>query len=158
MKIPPSGAYFAIVAIIVVTSATAILMSHTDELYALSGAWSTPFLDLMRNTTDCGMKPVTDSGNCVQVARQMKSLIAAMVAALLTILSVTAAGRSLTLAFGVAAGASALKAVYHQTMYIADGNVMLPILILVVASFPSIGIAIGFLWELPRRSKGEETP
>ena len=151
MRFARSNISGAIVAILVIISAAAILMAHADELYSLAGARSTPFLDLARDHTNCSTKPDTDNGNCVQTVRQMKSLIAAMVAALFTILSVTATQRLLTITFGIIAGATALKAVFHQTMYITDGNTTLPVLILAVAILPSIGVGIAILRAPPNQ-------
>lgn len=120
----------------------AMTFTHADEV---PYSRNMPFLDMVTRKTDCLMTTEVNDNNCVQMTRQIKALMAAMAAAICTIATVTTTYRLLTSIYAALAGFTALKAVFHQFMYITNGDLTIPAL-LVSASLVTIGgLAAGAL-------------
>lgn len=131
----------------------AIVISEADQLPVIT---NTPFANLVETYTNCkdcadakaevagDCETVADAcgGDCTQATRQTRSLVAAMATAIFTIVSVAAT--RWRVAYVVAAGGFGLKAVFNQMMYISNGDLMLPIAIIIVSAL--CAIASGGVW------------
>jgi hypothetical protein len=129
-----------VVGIAVAFSLMAMLVPHADDL-PLSG--ETPgFLNIVMDNTDCATNAGVGNEDCTQTIRQIRSLMAAMVTAICTIAAVASNGRW-TVIYGCIAGLTALKAVFNQFMYITNGDLTLPILIIATAALITWAASIG---------------
>lgn len=129
-----------IIFLAVVFSVVVMGVSHTDELPTSS---NTPILDMVMDKTDRGTNAEAGSDDCVQIVRQIRSLFAAMAAAICTISTVGASTRGLQVFYGSIAGLMALKAVFHQFMHITLGDPTIPLTIIIVAAVLTVAPAIG---------------
>ena len=135
-------------------SLIAISVTHFDGLpYSLNK----PFLDAVRENTPCGTSTNANVENCIQTRRQIRSLIAAMAAAIFTVAAATTSSKAGTVAYGIGAGVTALKAVYNQMMYITNGDLTLPIIILAVAAILILPLG-GALLAKPSKDRDSSKP
>lgn len=135
----------------VLFSLVAIGVPHTDELPFTHG---TPFHDNVMKETDCATNAEAGNDDCVQAIRQIQSLVAAMAAAICTIAAVAESNRRGQVVYGSIAGVTALKAVFHQFMYITDGNLMVAYPIIVVAAMPTVLVGAALLFGDRRSNEG----
>ena len=129
-----------VVRVAIVFALVAMLVPHADDL-PLSGEGS-GFLDMVMDNTDCGTCTGAGNDDCAQIIRQIRSLMAAMAAAFCTIAAVSS-NRRWTIIYGYFAGVTALKAVFNQFMYITNGDLTLPILIVIAAGLITGAVSIG---------------
>ena len=129
-----------VVGVAVAFSLVAMLVPHVDDL-SLSGG-KTGFLDIVMDNTGCATSAGVGNDDCAQTIRQIRSLMAAMVTAICTIAAVTSNRRG-TVIYGCIAGLTALKAVFNQFMYITNGDLTLPILIVATAALITGAASIG---------------
>ena len=129
-----------VVRVAVVFALVAMLVPHADDL-PLSGE-RTGFLDIVMDNTDCATSAGAGDDDCAQTGRQIRSLMAAMATAICTIAAVTS-NRRWTIIYGYIAGLTALKAVFNQFMYITNGDLTLPILIVSAAALITGAVSIG---------------
>ena len=134
----PDGVMSKLIVVPIIVSLMAIVVTHADLVNPLP---TTPFIDAVREHTTCA----TSTDGCVQTVRQIRSLIAALAAATCTIAATiaTSQGRKV---YGVLAGISGLKAVFNQMMYITGGDLMLPIIIMIVAVLCAAAMGVGFVF------------
>lgn len=122
----------------------AILVIHFEDL--TPGSY-TPYFTTVQNLTECGIATGPNGDDCVQIARQVRSLATAMAAAIFTISAATGIRQAWS---GVAAGLLAIKAVFHQMMYITNGDPMLPIALVVVAGLCTMVAIVPWMIVLSR--------
>ena len=128
-----------LIAVSVLVSLMGILVTHADQVNLSS---YTPFLDAVKEHTTCA----ASTDGCVQTVRQIRSLIAALAAAVCTIATAITTSKRRQVAYCVLAGTAGLKAVFNQMMYITGGDLMLPIIIMIVAVLCAAAMGGGFVF------------
>ena len=124
-------------------SLVAMALTHTD---LLPPSHRTPILDIVMDETNCAVYADAGKDDCTQIIIQIRSLFAAMAAAICTISAVAASTKRREIIYGVLAGLTALKAVFHQFMYITDGDLTIPLIIVIVAAMLAVGPGIVLLF------------
>ena len=148
------GSKLAIAAFVL--SMLVITITHTSEL---NFGGITHFDTLVREETNCTTDADTKTNTCTEVTAQIRALAAAMAAAVLTIATVIVTSKPQILFYGIWAGITALKAVFHQTMSMTNGEITLPLVILGVAIFITIPVAVGLFKNPPNGEASQsDTP
>ncbi|MCY4558775.1 MAG: hypothetical protein OXF79_20835 [Chloroflexi bacterium] len=129
-----------LIMVAVVVSLVAMALTHMD---LLPPSYRTPILDMVRDETDCAT--ATGKDDCAHTVMQLRSLMAALAAAMCTISTVAASTRKWQAIYGSIAGLAALKAVFHQFMYIMDGSLTIPLTVVIVAAMVSVIPAVAVL-------------
>lgn len=124
-------------------SLVVMAIPHTDDLPATQ---TTPFHDIVVEETDCATNTEAGNDDCVQTIIQVRSLVAAMAAAICTIAAVAESNRRWQVVYGSIAGVTALKAIFHQFMYVTDGNLMIAFPVVVVATLLTVGPGVGLFF------------
>ena len=143
----------ATIIIATIFSAMAITVVHVDDM-----PWvSDKILErVAREETRCATSPNANIDACTQVVRQMKAVTSALAAALLTIAAAMSSPGRATASFGILAGVVAIKAAYHQTMHITNGDLTLPIIILGSAVLLTVAIASGAIIAMLRERRANK--
>ena len=111
-------------------SLMAIFVTHVDDLPPDRPAW---FLEQVGGNTDCENHDLESNDGCIQTVRQIQAVVAAMAAGVLTI-AAAAATVHIQAIFVALAGVTALKAAFHQMMYVTNGDLTLPFIIVGAAA------------------------